>query len=155
MVKLEDIIGVVQGLKGRTTDIVYDLFFSEKRVVAAVVLYFSDLTDIYEKFSLGTIMFGNLSERRIVKLRSLKLMDERRLAFKNKTLDEILTLHEANLEIDYEDVVSVTIRKGLLETSLEFVVQRRPEKKIDFRLERRQVAEVEGLINRVLPDKAK
>jgi len=152
---LEDIIGVVQGLRGRTIDIVYDLFFSEKRVVAAVVLYFSDLTDIYEKFSLGTILFGNLGERRIVKLRSLKLMDERRLAFKNKTLDEILTLHKANLEIGYEDVLSVIIRKGLLETSLEFVVQGHPEKKVDFRLERRQVAEVEGLINRVLPDKVK
>lgn len=152
---MEDIIGVVQGLRGRTIDIVYDLFFSEKRVVAAVVLYFSDLTDIYEKFSLGTIMFGNLSERRIVKMRSLKLMDERRLAFKNKTLDEILTLHKANLEIDYEDVLSVIIRKGLLGTSLEFVVQGHPEKKVDFRLERRQVAEVEGLINRVLPDKVK
>lgn len=152
---MEDIIGVVQGLRGRTIDIVYDLFFSEKRVVAAVVLYFSDLTDIYEKFSLGTILFGNLGERRIVKLRSLKLMDERRLAFKNKTLDEILTLHKANLEIGYEDVLSVIIRKGLLETSLEFVVQGHPEKKVDFRLERRQVAEVEGLINRVLPDKVK
>jgi hypothetical protein len=155
MVKLEDIVGVIQGLKGRTTDIVYDLFFSEKRVVAAVVLYFSDLADIYKKFNLGTMLFGNLGERREVKVRSLRLMDERRLALKDKTLDEILTLHGANLEIDYENIVSVSIRKGLLETSLEFVVQGHPGKKINFWLEKRQVAEVEGLINRVLPDKVK
>lgn len=155
MVKLEDIVGVIQGLKGRTADIIYDLFFSEKRVVAAVVLYFSDLADIYGKFNLGTMLFGNLAERREVKMRSLKLMDERRLAFKNKILDEILASHRANLEIDYEDVVSVTIRKGLLETSLEFTVQRHPQKKIDFRLERRQAAGVQVLINRVLPDKVK
>jgi hypothetical protein len=153
MVRLEDIIGVVQGVKGRTDDIVFDLFFSDKRVVAAVVLYFSDFTDIYEKTSLGTLLFGNLGERREIKVRSLKLMYERRQAFENKTLDEILTLHRANFEMDYADVVSVIVRKGLLETTLEFAVLRRPEKKISFRLEKRQVAEVEGLINRVLPDK--
>ena len=109
---MEDIVGVIQGLKGRTTDIVYDLFFSEKRVVAAVVLYFSDLADIYKKFNLGTMLFGNLPEHREIKVRSLRLMDERRLALKDKTLDEILTLHRANLEIDYENIVSVSIRKG-------------------------------------------
>lgn len=27
MVELESMVGVVQGMKGRTTDIVYDLFF--------------------------------------------------------------------------------------------------------------------------------
>lgn len=155
MVKLENITGVIQGLKGRTTDIVFDLFFSEKRVVAAVVLHFSDRTDIYRKFSLMTMLFGNLPEHGEIKMRSLKLMDERRLAFKGKTLDEILASHRANLEIDYENIVSVTVRKGLLETSLEFTVQGQPERKIDFWLDRKQVAEVEGLIKRVLPDKVK
>jgi hypothetical protein len=155
MVKLEDIVGVIQGVKGRTSDIVYDLFFAEKRMVAAVVLYFSDLTGPYGGISLKTLLLGTLFTRRGIKMRSLKLMDERRLAFKDKSLDEILTLHRANLEVDYEDVVSVSIRKGVLETSLEFAVQRRPVKKIDFWLERNQVAEVEGLINRVLPNKVK
>jgi hypothetical protein len=82
-------------------------------------------------------------------------MYERRKAFENKTLDEILTLHRANFEMDYEDVVSVIVRKGLLETYFELAVSKLPEKKISFRLEKSQVAEVEGLINRVLPDKMK
>jgi hypothetical protein len=82
-------------------------------------------------------------------------MDERRLAFQNNALDEILALHKANMEIDYENVVSVTVKKGLLETSLEFVVQRHPEKKIDFWLEESQIVEVEGLIKRVLPNKVR
>jgi len=155
MVKLEDIVGVIQGVKGRTSDIVYDLFFAEKRMVAAVVLYFSDLTGPFGGITLKTLLLGTLFTRKETKMRSLKLMDERRLAFKDKSLDEILTLHRANLEVDYEDVVSVSIRKGLLETSLEFAVQRHPVKKMDFWLERNQVAEVEGLINRVLPNKVK
>jgi len=155
MVKLEDIVGVMQGVKGRTSDIVYDLFFAEKRMVAAVVLYFSDLTGPHGGISLKTLLFGTLFTRRGIKMRSLKLMDERRLALKDKSLDEISALHRANLEIDYEDVVSVSVRKGFLETSLEFVVKRRAVKKIDFWLEGSQVAEVEGLINRVLPNKVK
>jgi hypothetical protein len=155
MVNLENIVGVVQGLRGRTTDIIYDLFFAEKRVVAAVVLYFSDLTDIYGKINVMTFLFGNLAEHSEIKMRSERLMNERRLAFKDKTLDEILTLHRANLNIDYDNIVSVTIKKGLLQTSLEFVVQGPPEKKIDFRLEESQIAEVEGLMKKVLPNKTR
>jgi hypothetical protein len=153
MVKLENIIDVVQGLRGKTTDIIYDLFFAEKRVVAAIVLHFSDLTDIYGKISVMTLLFGNFSEHGEIKMRSARLMDERRLAFKDKTLDEILAMHKANLKIDYDNVVSVTVKKGLLQTSLRFVVQGDPQKKIDFWLEESQIAEVEDLIKKVLPNK--
>jgi hypothetical protein len=155
MAKLENIVGVVQGLKGRTADIIYDLFFAEKRVVAAVVLYFSDLTDIYGKISIMTLLFGNFSQHGEVKMRSARLMNERRLAFKDKTLDEILALHKASMEIGYDNVVSVTVKRGLMQTSLEFVVQGSPEKKIDFRLEESQIGEVEELIRKVLPNKIK
>jgi hypothetical protein len=150
---LENTIGVVQGLRGRTADIIYDLFFSEKRMVAAVVLYFSDLTDIYGKISPMTFLFGNLSEHSEVKMRSLRLMDERRLAFKDKTLDEILAMHKANMEMDYDNIVSATIKKGLVQTSLRVVVQGPPEKKIDFWLEESQEAQVDALLKKVLPNK--
>jgi hypothetical protein len=155
MVKLENIVGTVQGLRGRIKDIIFDLFFAEKRVVAAVVLYFSDLTDIYGKISLITFLFGNQSEHSEIKLRSARLMNERRLAFKDKTLDEISALHNASMKIDYENIVSVTIKKGLVQTSLRFVLKGPPEKKIDFWLEESQVAEVEDLIKKVLPNKIK
>lgn len=152
---MENIVGIVQGLKGRTTDIIYDLFFAEKRVVAAIVLYFSDLTDIYGKINAITFLIGNLAEHSAIKMRSERLINERRVAFKDKTLDEILALHKANLNIDYENIVSVTIKKGLLQTSLEFVVRGPPEKKIDFRLEESQIAEVEALMKKVLPSKTR
>jgi hypothetical protein len=153
MAKLENILGVVQGVRGRTADIIYDLFFSEKTVVAAVVLYFSDLTDIYGKVSVMTLLFGNLSQHSEVKMRSSRLMDERRIAFKGKTLDEILTMHRANMKIDYDGIVSVTIKKGLLQNSLRIVVRGPPEKKIDFWLEEGHVAQVEALFKKVLPNK--
>lgn len=153
--KLENIVGVVQGLKGRTTDIIYDLFFTEKRAVAAIVLYFSDLTDIYGKISMITLLFGNFSQHGEVKMRSERLMNERRLAFMDKTLDEILAMHRASIEIGYDNIVSATVKKGLMQTVLEFMVQGPPEKKIDFRLEERQIGEVEDLIKKVLPTKTR
>jgi len=150
---LENVIGIIQGLRGRTSDTVYDLFFAEKRVVAAIVLHFSDLTDIYRKINGWTLLFGNWSERNQAKMRSSRLVEERRLAFKDKTLDEILASHRANVEIVYDNVVCVTVKKGLLQTSLKFVVQGDPEKKISFWLGESQTAEVEDLIKRVLPSK--
>jgi hypothetical protein len=152
---LEGIIGVVQGLKGRTSDIVYDLFFGETRFVAAVVLYFSDLADIYRDVNVTDFLFGDLARHSQIKMRSSRMMDERRAAFQNKALDEILAMHPANLEINYESIVSVAVKKSLLKTSLEFVIQGDPEKKIDFWLETSQVAEVDGLLKRVLPEKMK
>lgn len=152
MVQLEDIIEVLQGLT-KEGDTIYDLFFAEKRVIAAVVLHSSDLIEMYQKPNLLSLFIGSALESAEVKMRSTKLIKERRLAFKDKTLDEILSMHKASMEIDYENIVSVTIKKGLLKTSLEFEVQKHLKKKINFYLKRSQIAEVERVINRILPSK--
>jgi hypothetical protein len=150
---LEGIVGVVRGVSGRTSDIVYDLFFGGDKMVAAVVLYFSDLNDGFGASSLLTMLFGGLWSRRKTKMQSARLMEERRMAFENKPLNQILALHEASFEIDYESVVSVLIKKGLLETSMEFVLQGKAVKKVRFGLRKDQLAEIEGLVDRVLPGK--
>jgi hypothetical protein len=154
MVKLENIIEVIEGLTGTTTDTIYDLFFAEKRVIAAIVLHHSDLTEMYKKQNSLSFLFGGGFESRKVKMQSTKLIDERRLAFKHKTLNEISTMHKANIEIDYENIISATIKKGLLTTSLEFKVQKHPKKKIKFSLKRSQIAEVKRVISKILPMKS-
>jgi hypothetical protein len=100
-----------------------------------------------------TLLFGNLSQHGEVKMRSARLMDERRTSFKDKPLDEILTLHRANVGIDYDNIISVTIKRGLTQNSLRIVVQGPPEKKIDFWLEEGQVTQVNALLKKVLPNK--
>jgi hypothetical protein len=154
MVKLENIIEVIEGLTGTTTDTIYDLFFAEKRVIAAIVLHHSDLTEMYKKQNSLSFLFGGGFESRKVKMQSTKLIDERRVAFKHKTLNEISTMHKANIEIDYENIISATIKKGLLTTSLEFKVQKHPKKKIKFSLKRSQIAEVKRVISKILPMKS-
>ena len=152
---LESIVGVLKGLKGRTTDTIYDLFFTERRMIAAIVLHPSDFFGQYGKPDPSTLIVGGYFKQREIKVRSLQLMDERRSAMEGKTIDEILASHRNNVEIEYENVASVRIKKGIFGTSLEFAVQNPPSKKINFSLGENQVGEVEGLIKKVLADKVK
>lgn len=152
---MEDVVGVLRGVKGRTVDTVYDLFFTEKRMVAAILIHPSDFNDIYGKIDLTTLVFGNFLKQRAVKMRSFELIESRRSAFEKKTVDEILALHRSNFEIEYGNVISVTVRKGFLTKSLEFTVQNPSGKKVSFSLEESQIAEAEQLVRKVLPGKAK
>jgi len=145
---------VVQGLKQGTSDTIYDLFFTESKFTAAIVFHPSDLSSIYLKPDPLSLLIGSGLKQREMKVHQLKLMDERRLAFKDKTADEILTTHRANFQVDYQNVIAVRIRKGLVTTSLEFVVQgHHPETKISFWIERNQITEVEEVVRRFLPNK--
>lgn len=151
---MENIIETLRGLKGETTDTIYDLFFAEKRMIAAIVLHPSDLAEIYLKQRpLTLFLFGNSFTSREVKMRSIKLMEERRTAFKDKTLDEILAMHRASMEIDYGNISSVTIKKGFLSTSLEFKIQNYPKKQINFSFNGSRIAEVEEVANKIFKTK--
>ena len=144
---------VVQGLKFRTMDTIYDLFFTESKFVAAIVLRPSDLTKMYSRHTILTILTGGEYTEREIKTRQLEVMNERRLEFKDKTADEILRMHSANFEVDYRNVIAVKIRKGLVTIALEFTVEGHPETKISFWIERNQIAEIEEVVRKFLPNK--
>jgi hypothetical protein len=152
---LEGVVGALKGVRGRTFDTVYDLFFTDKRVIAAILIHPSDFNDIYRKTDLGKVLLGGSPQEWAVKKRSLNLIESRRSAFANKTIDEILALHWSNLEIDYENISYVTVGKGLLKKSLKFAVKNPPGKKFSFSLEESQIAEAEELVKKVLPGKTK
>ncbi len=150
---LGEVIEVLQDLKGEVTDTIYDLFFTEKGIIAAIVLHYSDSMERYHRPGLLTIFLGNGLRRAEIKRQSMRLIEERRQAFKNKTPEEILTTHRANVKIDYENIISVATKKGLLSASLEFLLQNYPRKKIQFSLQNSRIAEVERVINKILPSK--
>lgn len=152
---MENIVGVLMGLKGRTADMIYDLFFTERRVIAAVVLHPSDFADQYGKLDLTTLVVGGYFKQREIKVKSVQLMEQRRSAFEGKSADEVLASHKNNVEIGYENIKSVRIKKGIMGTSLEFVAQNPLGRKIDFSLGGNQVGEAEELMKKVLPDKAR
>ena len=155
MFDLEEVVGVLKGLRGRTVDTVYDLFFTDKRIVAAILIHPSDFNDIYGKIDLTTILVGGLPKERAVKMRSLDLTESRRSDFADKTFEEILALHRSNFQIDYENIIYVTVKKGLLTRCLEIALKNPPGKRLNFSLERGQVAEAEELVRKVLTGKVK
>ncbi len=122
-IHLEKKMQVVHGLKHRTTDTIYDLFFTDSKFVAAIVLHPSDLASMYSKHTLLTILIGSEYTEREIKARQLELIAGRRLGYKDKTADEILTMNKANFEVNYQNVIAVEIRKGLATISLEFMVE--------------------------------
>lgn len=149
---MEKIVEVLRGLEGGTTDTIYDLFFTDRRVIAAIVLHHSDYSDMYMKHNPLTSMFiGGMWRSKEINMRSGKLMDERRRAFEHMTPEEILKSHRANKEIGYEDIMSVNIRKGFLTTALEFNIQTQPLKKIKFSLKKGKIAEAERVIEKNIP----
>jgi hypothetical protein len=152
---LGNFLGVLRGVRGRTVDTVYDLFFTEKKMIAAILIHPSDFNDIYGKIDLTTLVFGNFPKQREVKMRSVELVESRRSAFEKKTIDEILALHKSNFEIEYGNIISVKLREGLLSKSLEFAVRIPPGKKVNFSLEEKQIAEAKELMRKVLPGKMK
>ncbi len=152
---LDGVVGVLKGVRGRTFDIVYDLFFTDKRIVAAILIHPADFNDIYRKTDLGKVLLGGSAQEWAVKRRSLDLIESRRSASANKTVDEILALHWSNLEIAYENISYVTVGRGLLKKSLKFAVKNPPGKTFSFSLEESQIAEAEELVKKVLPGKAR
>jgi hypothetical protein len=144
----------LQGVK-EATDLVYDLFFGEKRAIAAIVLHFSDLMDIYNKDNKWALAFGNLSTHSQIRRRSLKLVAERRETFKNKTLSEIFALHKANIAIDYDAVISVIVKKGILSSYMEIITDGKFNRKLSFLIGKNQFTEAKNLTERLFPTKIK
>jgi len=149
---LENIVEVLRGLEGGTTDTIYDLFFTDMRVIAAIVLHHSDYSDLYLKHNpLTSMLIGGMWKSKEINMRSGKLIDERRRAFEHMTPEEILKSHRANKEIDYDDIMSVNIKKGFLTTALEFNIQTHPDKKIKFSFKKGKISEASRVIDKTIP----
>jgi len=146
---------VVEGLKYRTIDTLYDLFFTDDRFVAAIVLHPSDLSKMYSKHSFSTILIGGTINEAEIKALKLKVTEERREEFKDKTVDEILAMHKANFEVKYRDVRSITLKKGLLTSFLKFLLMGPPETEISFWIDRKQIPDIEETVRKFLPNRLK
>ncbi len=143
-------VQVLQGLTGRTKDTIYDLFFDEKKVVFAIVLHPSDLAGMYKR-DLLTVFLGGALKYGEIKMKSEKIIKERRLTYQNKDAEEVLAMNKANVELYYEDIDSIAIKKRFFSTYLEFRADKRWKRKIVFHLRRNQVDQVEKVIDSIFP----
>ena len=137
-------------MQGRTADTIYDLFFAERKAVAAIVLHPSDLARMYKPDPLTLFLGGTLRYKEL-KIVSERVISKRRMSFRTKSIDEILAMHEANIELNYEDIESVAIKKNLFVVSLEFKFYNHEKRKMFFSLKRNQIAEAEKVIRGIFP----
>jgi len=152
---LESVLGNLRGVGGKTYDTMYDLFFTNRRIIAAVLVRPSDFNNIYRKLDLGKAWIGGTPRMVAAKERSLALIKSRRSDFANKSAEEILALHRLSFEIKYEDIDHVILKKGLLKKALDFTLKNPLGKKISFSIEESQITDAEELVKKVLPEKAK
>ena len=151
-----DIIEMVEDVVGRTLDTRYDLIFTTKSLIAAVILHPTDLNEAYTKRApLEELIVGGGIRRKEAQALARRVQAERRDGFKNKTANEILSAHRANFQILYEHVLSAKIRKGLFGISLEFDVNTANgvRGKCKFQLHEAQIENVQRLLNLTLPGK--
>jgi len=130
---------------------VYDLFFTNKRLIGAIVLSRKAAIG-YNLLSAGYGMTSYYLAKREI--------ETYRKTFEGRTPEEILLLDSDNFEIQYKDVSWVSLRKRFLArifgAVIEFEVFRQgvPEK-LKFNFTSKQFGDAKGIVQQVLEDKLK
>ena len=113
----------------------YDLFFTDRRIVAATVFSQSDISDI------GPVAVYQSG------FKWKKIRQENRESFKGKTPDEILKLHNDSYEIPYGQIKSVKIKKGLRSAKLKMeVFWQGALETVDLKIPKKQIDEVKNIL---------
>jgi hypothetical protein len=152
---MEQVIGFLTGVTGHTFDILYDLHFTEERVIAVLIQHPADVPNTVSWPSI--YIFGNWSSKRKEQTERGELTRERRRDTRNMTPTELLTMRRNNFEIRYSAVTSVEIKKQLFQTQLRFHLAEPSGDRYTraFGLPKDQIPEARRLLELVLKDKIK
>jgi hypothetical protein len=151
----ETIVGVIPKVSGHTFEIVYDLYFTEERLIAVLIQHPDEATDYRASFGWQSLFLGNIFSKRKEKNDNILLADERRSQNKSMTPSELAACHPGNRKIDYDTIAGVEIKTGFLETRLRITFSDPAFQVRSFGLTKKQAAEVRRLLELVLPAKLK
>jgi hypothetical protein len=151
---MEDIIGSISGISGHTYDEVYDLFFTQLRLV---VIGVQSPNDVSPTNSPWAFLISNWFERNKEKKALSKILKERRQEEKALTLDELIMTRSQNYAVKYADIATVEITNRFFENKLviQYNVSSNQSRTISFTLRKEQIPEVRQIINKVLAPKLK
>jgi hypothetical protein len=117
----------------------YDLFFTDKRIILAIVLSTSDLSDCLEFAGLNLMLKGK------------KIKEENRLQFGDKSPKEILLIHKDNFDIPYDKIKVIKLRKGFTGSKLYIEFSNNDQRKnIKLPIPKKRVEEVDLFIKHYL-----
>jgi len=151
---MENNIGSLEWVSGHTYDTIYDLVFTTERIIAVIIQHPND--NIF-KFGVAGMLLGGKLAGGNDRPRKMKIAEDRRREYKEKTFDELVGSHRFNFEIPYRTVTSVELSRGLFKSRLKFRISRPsiPKHKIQFTLAKNQLPKARELLEQVLPSKLK
>jgi hypothetical protein len=120
----------------------YDLFFTDRRIIAATVFSQSDISDLAAVANFQSMFTWK------------KTRKNNREEFKGKTPDEILHMHKDSFELPYEKIKSIQIKKGL--TSGKLIVEvywENDVQSVDLKIPKKKIEHIETLIHTYLAAK--
>ena len=152
---METIVGVLQEVKGHTFDIIYDLYFTEERLIGVLIQHPSELINSQSSFSWQNLLLGNTFSKRKEQDELNRLADEVRSKNKAMTPSELATCRRGNYEIRYKSIANLEIKTSILGTSMKITHTNPANKGISFGLTKKQAKEVLPLLERFIPAKLK
>ncbi|RLI18528.1 hypothetical protein DRO54_10000 [Candidatus Bathyarchaeota archaeon] len=143
----------------------YDVFFTNRRVIFAVVRCpadsseaqaFPKRSEVLDKLAKVDARVEQLNKMYGSVKRWMEIKEERRKQFKGKTPEEILHLHPESFDIPYENIKSVKLRKwSIFGTTLEIkALLKGEEKKFKLAIPKQHFKDVQkNVVNKYLPGK--
>lgn len=120
----------------------YDLYFTDRRIVAATVFSQSDISQ------LGPVAVYQSA------FKWKKTRKEKRESYKQKTPEQILNMHKDSFELPYSKIKSVKIKKGLASAKIIAEVDWQGQtENVNLKIPKKTVNEVREILQRKVPGK--
>lgn len=113
----------------------YDLYFTDKRIIAATVFSQSDISEI------GPVAVYESA------FKWKKTRQQNRENFKGRATDEILNMHKDSFELPYSSIRSVRVKKGLAGAKLIVEVEWQGKiENVNLKIPKKRVDEVREIL---------
>lgn len=148
-------MGVIAQVSGHAYDILYDLYFTEERLIAVLIQNPYESVD-YGAFSVWKNLFsGNPFSKRKEQHNFNLLADERRSKHKSMTPSQLAASHPGNGVFNYDSIAGVEIKTGWLSAHLKIKFIDPASRVRSFGLAKKRAGEIRHLLKLVLPSKFK
>ncbi len=142
---MEEILGTIQDVYIHNFDIVYDLYFTDMRVIAVNIRHPEDAPP---KYTLRTALIGNAWDQKKESIKLYELTKSRRSKAKDTTPDGLVVLNPRNFTIPHKQVVKAELKHRLFDWQIVFknINENNVPWKVLFHIKKKQVPEAERLL---------